>query len=45
MTKEFGRAIPVLIPMFEMLEKIDYKNKKITVYNYFVMGQGCIDKD
>ncbi|MBC8172332.1 MAG: GNAT family N-acetyltransferase [Chitinophagales bacterium] len=45
MTKEFGKAIPVLFPMFEMFEKVDYQNRKLAAHNYFVMGQVCIDKD
>ncbi|MFN0274735.1 MAG: GNAT family N-acetyltransferase [Chitinophagales bacterium] len=44
MTKEFGKKIPVLVPMFELFETIVYQNKKLSEYTYFVMGQVCIDK-
>jgi hypothetical protein len=44
MPKEFSSFIPVLIPMFEMFEKLPYKGKVLTSYSYYVMGQICIAK-
>ncbi len=42
MLKEFKEMIPVLIPMFKMLENLCYNSKKISDYNYYVMGQICV---
>lgn len=44
MTTESKKEIPVLLPMFEAFDNITYKGKKISVYNYLVVGQVCIDK-
>ena len=45
MTKNSKHDIPVLIPMFEIFDKIHYKEKLISEYNYIVVGQVCIAKD
>ena len=42
MPKEFSAFVPVLVPMFEMFEKLSYKEKTLTDYSYYVMGQICI---
>jgi hypothetical protein len=34
----------ILVPMFELFETIFYRDKKISDYNYLVVGQVCIDK-
>ena len=44
MTKRSRLDIPVLVPMFELFDTISYNNKKISAYNYLVVGQVCIDK-
>lgn len=44
MTKRSRLDIPVLIPMFELFDTVSYGNKKISAYNYLVVGQVCIDK-
>jgi hypothetical protein len=44
MLKEFSEMIPVLTPMFEMFDTISYKNKKLSSYKFYVMGQICIDE-
>jgi ribosomal protein S18 acetylase RimI-like enzyme len=44
MTKQFRFDIPVLIPMFDLFDTISYNDKKISEYNYLVVGQVCIDK-
>ncbi|MBE0424926.1 MAG: GNAT family N-acetyltransferase [Lutibacter sp.] len=44
MTKKSKFDIPVLIPMFDTFDKIKYKEKLVSEYNYIVMGQVCIDK-
>ncbi|WP_010177408.1 GNAT family N-acetyltransferase [Aquimarina agarilytica] len=42
MLKEFKDLIPVLIPMFTLFESIQYRGKKLSELNYYVMGQICI---
>lgn len=44
MTKNSKADIPILIPMFEVFDKILYHGKTIAEYNYLVVGQACIDK-
>ncbi|PKP08925.1 MAG: GNAT family N-acetyltransferase [Bacteroidetes bacterium HGW-Bacteroidetes-3] len=44
MTKKSKYDIPILIPMFETFDKIKYKGKLVSDYNYIVMGQVCIHK-
>lgn len=44
MTKNSRNDIPVLIPMFNLFDKIRYKERLISEYNYLVVGQACIDK-
>jgi ribosomal protein S18 acetylase RimI-like enzyme len=40
----FKKDVPVLLPLFEMLENVSYKGKKIVDYSYYVMGQICVDE-
>lgn len=40
----FKNVIPELVPMFELLDNLNFKNKPIKTYKYYVMGQICIDK-
>ncbi|MDX2304961.1 MAG: GNAT family N-acetyltransferase [Microscillaceae bacterium] len=42
MLREFGDKIPVLIPMFEMIESIEYQGENLNNTNFFVMGQVCV---
>jgi hypothetical protein len=44
MTKQSGGDIPVLIPMFEIFSEILYKGRKISQYEYIVIGQACVGK-
>src|SRR5215470_12544272 len=44
MTSQSRFDIPVLLPMFELFDAISYHNRKISDYNYLVVGQVCIDK-
>lgn len=44
MTEKSKFDIPVLVPMFELFETIQYKNKTLSEYNYMVVGQVCVDK-
>lgn len=42
MLKEFKVSVPVLMPMFEVFKTINYKQKCLDDYNYYVMGQVCV---
>jgi len=44
MEKRFSDRIPVLFPMFELLDGLRYREKLLADWRYFVMGQICIDK-
>lgn len=44
MLKKFADKIPVLVPMFELIDLLQYKGKPLKECSYFVMGQICIDK-
>ncbi|MDG1697813.1 MAG: GNAT family N-acetyltransferase [Polaribacter sp.] len=45
MLKEFKELNPILVPMFETFEKVEYKGKKLNELNYYVMGQICVRDD
>lgn len=42
MTARSRFDIPVLLPMFEMFEQVEYHHKKIADYRYIVVGQVCV---
>lgn len=42
MLNSFSNMIPALVPMFEMFENIQFQGKKLSEYNYYVMGQICV---
>ena len=45
MTKDSKYDIPILIPMFEIFDIINFKGKPVAAYDYIVIGQVCIDKN
>lgn len=45
MTVKSKDDVPVLIPMFETFEELQYKGKSISAYDYIVVGQVCVDKN
>ncbi len=45
LTEKSKFEIPVLTPMFETFNLMQYKEKLISSYNYIVVGQICIDKE
>lgn len=45
MTAYSKHDIPILIPMFEIFDKINYMGRLISAYNYIVIGQVCIGKN
>ncbi len=42
METRFGDRIPVLIPMFELLDGIPWRGRPLREWRYFVMGQVCV---
>jgi hypothetical protein len=45
MLPNFADLIPVLQPMFHLFSSIDYGEKKVSDYKYYVMGQVCIAEE
>lgn len=45
MTKASRNDIPILEPMFDLFTQIAYLYKKVSDYNYMVVGQVCVSKD
>lgn len=45
MTAAAKKEIPLLVPMFEMFEKIKYQGKPLLASDYYVMGQICIHQN
>ncbi|ARV14292.1 GNAT family N-acetyltransferase [Polaribacter sp. SA4-12] len=39
---EFKNLIPVLVPMFSILETIKFKGKNLSEFSFYVMGQICV---
>lgn len=44
MPTSFRDLIPVLVPMFEKIDHLSFKNSLLKDSRYLVMGQVCIDK-
>ena len=44
MPQELRTVIPVLIPLFELLESLHYNGIPVNDLSYYVMGQVCIEK-
>ena len=44
-TKESAAVHPELAILLKELEQINYKNKKLTEHNFYLMGQICVDKN
>ena len=44
METHFRHRIPVLIPMFDLLDGILWQGKELKDWGYFVMGQVCVAK-
>lgn len=45
MTEKSKEDIPILVPMFDVFNQIIYRKKKISEYNYLVVGQVCVAKE
>ncbi|MFP2924126.1 GNAT family N-acetyltransferase [Pyxidicoccus sp. 3LG] len=44
MPRECRALMPVLVPMFDLFDRLDYGGRPLNDYRYYVMGQICIDK-
>lgn len=44
MLREFSEMIPVLSPMFEIFNRLSFRNKLLGNYSFYVMGQICISE-
>ena len=44
MLKKFKAQIPVLVPMFEKIDQIQYNGIALKQSSYFIMGQICVQK-
>ena len=44
LTPDLRPTLPILEPLFQLFEKINYHDKPVSNYNYLVIGQACIDK-
>jgi hypothetical protein len=42
MTAQSRFDVPVLFPLFDMFEKVEYQHRKIAEYRYMVVGQACV---
>lgn len=45
MLKEFGSAFPILLPMFEQIDRLTVGERRLVEMSYFVMGQVCVEKE
>lgn len=45
MTEDTRFEIPELMPMFDMLESLEYDGKTLSEYRFLVVGQVCVSKD
>lgn len=45
MPRALKNSIPVLVPMFELLDTLSYEGKAVSALRYYVMGQICVGKD
>jgi len=45
MTKKFSSDIPVLVPMFQLIDSLLFKDQHLANVEYLVGGQVCIDKE
>lgn len=45
MSRAFDHSIPVLIPMFEMLDRLEWKGKPLVDQSWFVIGQVCVARE
>lgn len=44
MLPEFGADVPELLPLFELIDTLTYKEKPLRDYFWYVMGQVCVSE-
>ncbi|WP_338871347.1 GNAT family N-acetyltransferase [Myxococcus stipitatus] len=44
MPRECRDLLPVLVPMFDLLERLDFQGRPLSARRFYVMGQVCVDK-
>jgi GNAT superfamily N-acetyltransferase len=44
MPRECRALMPVLVPMFDLFDRLTYQGKLLSDHRFYVMGQVCIDK-
>lgn len=44
MTRESSADIPILQPMFQVFDHINYNSRPVSTYSYLVVGQVCVAK-
>ena len=42
MLPEFGADVPELLPLFELVDTLTYKDQPLSKYDWYVMGQVCV---
>ena len=45
MTRNFGDRIPVLRPLFELIDQLEWRGRSVQGIPYILMGQVCVAKD
>jgi len=45
MPRALKNIIPVLVPMFDLLDTLSYKGQAVKDLSYYVMGQVCVAKE
>ncbi|WP_342381277.1 GNAT family N-acetyltransferase [Myxococcus stipitatus] len=44
MPRECRAMLPVLVPMFDILDRLEYRGRAMKDLRFYVMGQICVDK-
>lgn len=44
MPRTFGKLVPELVPMFDIISELSWEGKPIGEYRYYVMGQICVSQ-
>lgn len=44
MLPSFRTEIPLLVPMFDMIDQLHYQGQPMTSCRYYIMGQVCVDE-
>lgn len=44
MLSSFAERVPILLPMFELLDNLSFRGKKLADRAYYVIGQVCVAK-